>query len=177
MWIFLLVVVAVLIVVFFAPVRIRFWLDTDGPDMEAQAVWLHILKLDFSVMDYKIHMTLRLFGRTVVKRFLKPPKKGRGLRLEHVRALDLHGTEMTIRYGFDAPSLTGIFSAAFEMIRSLMQTVDMALYPVFLPDHEFLTVDAETTLMIGRSLLNVMMYNRSERKMMKREKRIWTSST
>jgi hypothetical protein len=141
--------------VFLEPVRIHFYLDTDELDMHATARWTSMLSLNARVINYRLFITVRLFGKKVSAQFLKKGKKARtGTNI--FEALALSDTRVEVSYGLNDPFLTGIFCAAADFAGALMRNAGITLEPDFLPDSEFLRVAAATSLNIGDTIVNLV---------------------
>jgi hypothetical protein len=150
----LILIIAVIIAVFVKPVAVSFLLDTNQMDMHAQATWMPV-KVEASVKDYRLFIRVLLFRKKVYAGFLKPGKKRRKGRVQ-LEALDLSNTRAFVAYGFNEPYLTGIFSAAADITASLLNAADIELEPAFIPDNEFLKIEARTDLNAGKTLIRIL---------------------
>jgi hypothetical protein len=163
LWFVLLLAALLFIAVFTKPVHVFFHLDSSEMDMRAWFKWLFV-RAEADVIDYKVHLEVYLAGWRVFSDVLK--KKGRQDRTTHMstsaqyaskfNALDLHDTRVRMSYGFNEPQFTGIFCAAGCFIDTLLQDAEIEQYPDFLPDSEFLKIEAETNVNAGKTLLNMV---------------------
>lgn len=139
------------------PVRISFLLDTTKEEMTIGGRCLGVIRIEGTVSGGRIQVMVRLFS---IRIYSGCPKAKRGRRKLSVRSLldaaALAGTRVRFTYGSTEPHRTGFFCAAGEFIRTLLRTADVAVEPVFLPENEFLTVEASTRLNVGKTLLNLL---------------------
>lgn len=150
----LFIIAALIIVLIFKPLVISFYLDTDKMDMHALARW-HPIRIEAKIINYRIFMRVFLFSKRIYARFLKSQKEKRS-KTDLFRAMALSDTMIKISYGLNEPYLTGVFSGAAHFIKSLISTADIELEPEFIPENEFLRIKANTSLNIGRTLLNLL---------------------
>jgi hypothetical protein len=143
------------VVVFLEPVRITFLLDTDRLDMHAIARWAPFAALEARIIDYRLFVTVRLFGKKIVARYMKKDGNKKP-RASHFEALALSGTTVKISCGLSEPHLTGIFCAAADFAGALIRDVGIELEPEFFPDREFLHLEAATSLNIGRTIIRLI---------------------
>jgi hypothetical protein len=169
------IIAFIIIAVFYAPVKIYCLLDTEIPDMSIRASWLSFLRVTARVIEYRLYIQVFLFNLNIVSRYLK--SKGKRQRpADLIRAPELHGTEIKIRYGLNEPNLTGIFFSAAEFIAALIDGARVEIYPDFLPIIEFLRVEAATNLNIGRTVLNLAQLKRAHHISTNKETQPWISS-
>jgi hypothetical protein len=167
-----LLIVAIIFAVYFIPVKIRFLLDTDDMDMRVSATWLSFVKADARVFQRKVFIRVYLFGLKIVSRFLGGEVNDRPTR-SLIQAMALHDVTVKVRYGLNEPGLTGIFNAALGFVGTLIRGADVRLYPDYMPDNEFMRIEAAANLYAGRTVEN---WIATRLKTNQKEKRLWTSS-
>ena len=161
---FIIILLAIFIIIMFAePVRISFLLDTDRLEMSAKGRWTAIAAFEARIIDYRLFVTVRLFGWKIFTGFLK--KTGSKRPVSSVfQALALSDTSVEIAWGLNAPHLTGIFCAAAEFAGRLLRDADIALEPDFVPDREYLHLTAKTSLNLGKTVVNMLRVSRAKRR-------------
>jgi hypothetical protein len=141
--------------IFFEPVRITFLLDTDRLDMRALARWRPLLGIGAQIVDYRLYLTVRLFGWKIWSGFRKKGA-GNGARGSLLKSMALSDTRVRISCGLSQPHVTGIFCAAVDFAGALISNVGIELEPEFVPDREFIRIRAVTSLNIGKTLVNLI---------------------
>ncbi len=172
MYTIFLLIVAIILAVYFIPVKVRFLLDTDDMDMRVSATWLSFVKADARVVERRAFLRVYLFGLKIVSRFLEGEVRDRPT-MSLIQAMELHDVTVNVRYGLNEPGLTGIFNAAFGFIGTFFRGADVRLYPDYLPDSEFMRIEAAANLYAGRTAENRIA---ARHKTNQKEKRLWTSS-
>jgi hypothetical protein len=152
----LLVVLAALIAaVLISPVHISFLFDTVKEEMAVRAGWLGFVGMTGTVIEGRIHITVCLWHTRVYAGYPKRRRK-KGSAQAMLGDLALSGTRVRFTYGSSEPHKTGLFCAAGEIIRALLQTAEVDIDPVFITPEDFLTIEAETWLNLGKTLLNMI---------------------
>ena len=151
----LLLMALVVILVFTQPVRISFILDTDRLDMHALARWTPVTALEARIVDSRLHVTVRLFGRKILARVIRRGAR-QGTAASMYKALAISGTTVNIACGLNAPHLTGYICAAAEAAGALVNSAGIEIEPDFFPDREYIRLRAATSLNIGRTLVNLI---------------------
>lgn len=152
---FLSLIAAVVIAVFFEPVAISCYFDTEKMDMHASAKWVPFVRIEASVLDYRLFITVYFFRAKIYAKLMKPGKKGKS-RKALFQSLALSKTGARITYGFNEPFLTGLFCGAADFLASLINSADIELEPVFIPENEFLRITAKTQLNAGKTFINML---------------------
>jgi hypothetical protein len=170
-YVILAVLTALLALVLTVPVRISFLLDTTKEEMSVCGRWLGFVRIEGTVSGGRVRVTVRLLSICL---YSGSPKRKRGGRRLSVRsvldAAALSGTRVRFTYGSTEPHRTGFFCAAGEFIRTLLRTADVEVDPVFLPQEEFLTVEASTRLNTGKTLFNLLAARRHYKKPRRRHR-------
>ncbi|MEL4106471.1 hypothetical protein AAFA46_06500 [Oscillospiraceae bacterium WX1] len=155
-WLVILLLTILIAAFFIEPVRISFFLDTDGPDMHANARWTRNITIEARIIDYQLFLTCRLFRKKIFAQFLKKRGKNAKSGANIFKALALSDSDVKISYGLSEPSLTGIFCAVADFFAALIQNVGIELEPDFFPEREYLHVKAGTSLNLGNTAINLI---------------------
>ena len=154
--------------VFQKPLKIFFLLDSDEMEMKALISWLSFLKTEVRIIDMKPFITVYLFNKRIVSKFVK--KTGKMDTPTILKALDIHDVRIKTYYGLFKPYFTGIFFAAVNFIESLAEVKSLEQYPEFFPMNEYLKIEVNMDLNPGRTIVD---YVRLKSDRSKRRKKIW----
>lgn len=155
---FLFLIAAIVMAIFFEPVSILFFLDTDKMDMHTSVKWIPFIRIEARVNHYRPFITVYFFRTKIYAGFLKQGKKSKS-RKALFETMALSNTSAKISYGLSEPYLTGLFCGAADFIAVLIRSADIALEPEFIPENEFLKISAKTQLNAGKTFINMLRKN------------------
>jgi hypothetical protein len=157
--------------IFEKPLRVFFLLDSDEMKMMATMTWLKILKAEVTVVDFKPHISLYFRGKKIYSKIRKKKMKA---DKSSWRALSLHDSKIRTFYGLSQPHLTGIFFAAANFLSSLTETIEIEQFPEYAPLNEYLRIEAETSVNLGKTLFNLISLKINRKR---RREKPWISHT
>ncbi len=150
--ILLIILTAALTYLFFKkPLKVAFLLDSDEMKMMADIIWLKAIRAEVRVIGFSPHITFYFLGRRVFSKILKGKTD-----MSFTGALSLRDTRIKTFYGLTAPHLTGIFYAASAFLASLVDSAALEQYPEYVPQREYLKIEAHTDIDLGRTALNLV---------------------
>jgi hypothetical protein len=165
LFIVIILIATFVLLLFTAPVRISFLLDSDTMIMQAFISWISVLRIKAEVVNLKVRISVTLFNKKIISKPLKRRRNAGNISYSTIRnALDLQHTKIRIFYGLSKPHLTGLFCGAVNFISALIKSETIEQYPDFIPSEEFLRIEASTTLNAGKTLSNLIKLRLNEKK-------------
>lgn len=169
---FLLFILLLLALVFYAlfdkPATIAFALDTNRNDMHFLFYWLYpLIMARVEMLNYSPHLTIYLLKIRVYSKNVKSKKNKKTNLLDTAQALQLSETYAKAFYGLDNPFHTAVTSGFVDMFDSLFPNIPIEQIPDFVPDHEYVVIQAGAKLHIGKTLFRILK-QKSQNKKMKR---------
>lgn len=155
-----LVLMILLVLAYSEPLNIKFIFNSTDADMHLAMVWLRDIKINAVIKELRPYVSVFVFDREVMSRFLKK-RKGQG---GTITALALHDTDVRISYGLNSFAATGLISAALGVLGSVGKIDHFEQIPEFLPADEYLKIDAATKLNIGKTVSNMILLKSKLRK-------------
>jgi hypothetical protein len=122
--------------------------------------WFDMLKGKLQMSDYAPFLTVYLFGFKIYSKAVKNTgKKNKKKKLpDYFKSLSIDNSYANIYYGFDDPSSTGITSGIIRILQAYFKGISIAQFPDFIPDKEYVSINAGTKLNIGKTILNYAKY-------------------
>jgi hypothetical protein len=152
---FLILLLAVIVYSLFDKLSVlEFQFDTNRDDMHLFIYWLYPLfmaKVEMSNYSPRIHLyffKMRIYSKGLKKK-AKQNQKSSGI----IQLLEFQDSHAVIYYGFKNPFETGIATGVIEFLRSIVSNISISQFPDFIPDHEYLVVQAGSKLNIGITLV------------------------
>ncbi|MCX7614381.1 MAG: hypothetical protein N2Z65_01335 [Clostridiales bacterium] len=140
------------ILLFLRPVIISFILDTDHDEIHATGCWLYpFLKVSVHIKNAPV-LSVFLFHRKIYSKPVKRKKKKDFKR--SFQSLHLTNTYLKVNYGLNNPFYTGTMYSVIGMIQSFLHIESISQIPDFLPNKEYVIVNAGAKLWIGKTILN-----------------------
>lgn len=169
MYFLLFIILFVLIfgyLLFTKPLSINFLLDTEYIDLHMHVKWLFpFFEAKWTMLDYSSIISIFIFKKKVLSK--KSQKRGSKLS-GYLSDLSVSNTYLNSFYSLDDPFETGMASVVFQMLESLTDHVQITHYPAFISDHAYLILEAGTNLNIGKSVVQIIRKNLSNKKRRKK---------
>ncbi len=167
----LIVLLALMTAAFVCPVRIRCVarLDSGGASVRLCSLY-PLLKIIIFIEDNQPFVTVFVFKLKLYQRAIKR-RKGKGNLTDWLRAADISDVSVDTRYGLHTPFATGIFQSILGIAAAFLKADSMQIYPDFIPDEEYVHIDASARVNIGNTIMNF-----AENKKNRRRKREWSKA-
>lgn len=148
-----LLIIIFICLIFTKPVKISFLLDSDKIDMHVSMTWLPLLKIEAKTIHLRAHISVYIFSKKIISKFIK---KRRGVDKSVLKALSLQNTCIRTFYGLNEPHLTGMLYGAIGFISSLIEIEALEQFPEFVPINEYLRIEANSKLNVGKTIVNLI---------------------
>jgi hypothetical protein len=159
--------------IFEKPVGVYFLLDSDEMEMMVRATWLGSIRSDIRIVEQRPHINIFFGNRRIYSKTMEKNKTHDGSGRLHLKALRLSDTKIKTFYGLAEPHLTGILYGATEFIASFAVAAEIMQFPDYVPDREYLRIEAETRLNIGATIVSLISLKFRKR----RSERPWIRQT
>ncbi len=156
MYLFILLIILLagfIYLLFVMPLKVDFLLDSDEMKMMAAISWLQAIRADVQVFDRSPHISFYFHGRRIFSTNLTSKRK---TDKNSLGALSFQNTRIRTFYGLKQPHLTGIFYAASAFLASFANSAVFEQYPEYVPQKEYLRIEAQTDINLGKSALNLI---------------------
>lgn len=152
----LLVLFVVLLAISYIPLKLRFYLNTDTADAHASAAW-PFMKTEVTLMDGRVFLCVFLFKFRIFSRLLKHhQKEPKTSVIQTLKALELNKTTLDIEYGLNEPYFTGMLYVMIDYFAAVFNIAEVNINPDFLPDTEYMTIDANADLHVASTIMNFL---------------------
>jgi hypothetical protein len=156
---FLLFIILLLLVfvylLFIKPAAVSLYLNTDTDSLNLTFNWLSIVKADIQYRN-GLFLTIRLWGLQFYQKAIRPKAGKKRVKPDAYRALSLHNSNAYVRYGLGDPFSTGIACGILDIIQYYLKDVVFTQTPDFMPDRDYLILEADTELYIGKTIYNYL---------------------
>jgi len=159
---FVLIIAVFVYLMFTKPVKLFFWLSSGEMEMKLNISWLKFLRITAKNVNLRIHVSAYVLKARIYSRFIK--KTGKSFNSDVLKALSLNNTEVKTYYGMNEPHMTGILFGALSFIVSMAGVQRFEQYPEFIPDDEYLQIEGNSELNIGKTITNYVQLKLRERK-------------
>lgn len=149
---------------------LAFQVDTDRNDIHVLFYWLYpLITASVQMLNYSPHLDIyllkmRVYSKNIQKRTDNAPKQW-----DFIKTIDFKDAYAQIRYGLENPFETSMASSMIGILQQYVNQISIQLYPDFVPDHEYVVIQAGAKLNIGKTLVNVLKLRNSLRKIKRSE--------
>lgn len=166
---FLFLLLAILVYSLFERLStLAFQLDTDRNDMHLLFYWLYpLITAKIQMVNYCPHLdvyllTKRVYSKNIINKDNKENNVRRQLNL--IKAIDFKDAYAKIRFGLENPFATSIASSAIGLLQYYVNQISIQISPDFVPEHEYIVIQAGAKLSIGKTAVNILKSHNSTNK-------------
>lgn len=142
---------------FGVPIVLYFTFDTNREIMRLSVYWLRpFIKATVKMADFKPTVTVFIFNKRVYSKAIERKQAHKYDWRSLPAALKLKETKIKTRYGMSNPFSTGIFCGAVETLRAMLGLDNFEHHADFLSENEFVFIEAQSKLNIGKTLFNLL---------------------
>lgn len=161
----LIIIIAVIITLFFVEAfRIKFVFDTDQLDMYMTIFWLYpVFKALVTVESNNPILIFYLFNKKIFKRTIKKSKR-KSKNMEIIKTVIPKDININAKYSSNNPFLTGIICGAINTASQFINIDSIKHYPDFFNDNDYIYLDANAKVNLGKAFLNYLKLTINRRK-------------
>ncbi len=130
--------------------------DTKEEAIRVVILWLYpFMKITAEKSASMPRLTIYLFNKKVYSKVVKM-KGTSGKSIDLVKAASASDIQLDLDYGFNDPFITAMACGSFGTVSQIVDSAVIKQSPYFLPDEDFIHLEASAKINVGDTALNYL---------------------